>query len=312
MTVSSVPVVAQALTAVLTSTVSPSATLACSATGGLVGVSVGDTVDVVVAVPDGLAVEPPAEAVPVQALASSTRALNEASPHMWRLGIQNTDTHATARLERMMATSAQPADIVNRSLIERSGNIFARSMSMFVSEQRKALAIEALAIRKLATGKSKNKAMDVQRILVAHFVQSAITQCVAMFLASTLGDDEDEDREWSVKQWALSLSLGPISGLFLVGRGIESIARRMLGLRIFPNNDLAGKAADDLIRGTKSMDELFNPDDAEDVMTSLDALSAAAGSVGSGLFGPAAGAVDVSANLAREAIKITKALSDEE
>jgi len=218
--------------------------------------------------------------------------------------VEMADTHATARLERMMATSAQPADIVNRSLIERSGNIFARSMSMFVSEQRKALAIEALAIRKLATGKSKNKAMDVQRILVAHFVQSAITQCVAMFLASTLGDDEDEDREWSVKQWALSLSLGPISGLFLVGRGIESIARRMLGLRIFPNNDLAGKAADDLIRGTKSMDELFNPDDAEDVMTSLDALSAAVGSVGSGLFGPAAGAVDVSANLAREAVKI--------
>ena len=221
------------------------------------------------------------------------------------------EAHATARLERMIATSAQPSDIVNRSLIERSGNIFARSMSMFVSEQRKALAIEVLAIRKLATGKSKNKALDVQRILVAHFVQSAITQSVAMFLASTLGDDEDEDREWSVKQWALSLSLGPISGLFLVGRGIDSIARRALGLRIFPNNDLAGKAADDLIRGTKSMDELFSSD-PEDVMTSMDALSTAVGSVGSAFFSPSAGVVDVSANLVREGIKITKALTEEE
>jgi len=48
------------------------------------------------------------------------------------------------------------------------------------------------------------------------------------------------------------------------------------------------------------------------VMTSLDALSAAAGSVGSGLFGPAAGAVDVSANLVREGIKILQALAEED
>ena len=47
-------------------------------------------------------------------------------------------------------------------------------------------------------------------------------------------------------------------------------------------------------------------------MTSLDALSTAAGSVGSALLGPASGAVDVSANLVREGIKITKALTEEE
>jgi hypothetical protein len=188
--------------------------------------------------------------------------------------------------------------------MERSTNPFMRSMSMFVSDQRKALAIEVLAIRKLVTGKSKNKAMDVQRFLVAHFIQAAVSQTMAGAMASMLGDDDDKEREWSTEQWSLALALGPVNGLFVLGRIIDKIGRGLLGLRIFPNNDLAGKAADDLIRGTKSMDELFNPDDAEDVMTSLDALSTAAGSVGSAFFGPAAGAVDVSANLAREAIKI--------
>jgi hypothetical protein len=216
------------------------------------------------------------------------------------------DAYATTRMERMIATSAQPSDIYARSLSERSTNPFMRSMSMFVSDQRKALAIEVLAIRKLVTGKSKNKAMDVQRFLVAHFIQAAVSQTMAGALASMFGDDDDKEREWSTEQWSLALALGPVNGLFVLGRLIDKIGRGLLGLRIFPNNDLAGKAADDLIRGTKSVDELFNPDDAEDVMTSLDALSAATGSVGSAFFGPAAGVVDVSANLAREAIKILK------
>lgn len=222
------------------------------------------------------------------------------------------DAAATARLERMIATSAQPSDVYARALYERSGNPFMRSMAMFVSDQRKALAIEVLALRKLITGKSKNKALDVQRVLVAHFIQAAVSQTMAGALASMFGDDDDSEREWSTEQWTLALTLGPVNGLFVLGRLIDKVGRGLLGLRIFPNNDLAGKAADDLIRGTKSMDELFNPDDAEDVMTSLDALSAAAGSVGSGLFGPAAGAVDVSANLVREGIKITKALAEED
>ena len=222
------------------------------------------------------------------------------------------DAYATSKVERMVATSAQPSDIVNRSLYERSGNPFMRSMSMFVSDQRKALAIELLAIRKLATGKSKNKSLDVQRILVAHFIQAAVSQLMAGALASMFGDDDDKEREWSTEQWTLALALGPVNGLFVLGRLIDKTARLALGLRVFPNNDLAGKAADDLIRGTKSMDELFNPDDAEDVITSMDALSTAAGAIGSAAFGPAAGAVDVSANVLREGEKIRKALAEEE
>lgn len=220
------------------------------------------------------------------------------------------DAYATGKVERMVATSAQPSDIVNRSLYERSGNLFMRSLSMFVSDQRKALAIELLAIRKLATGKSKNKALDVQRIFVAHFIQAAVSQLMAAVIASKFGDDDDKEREWSTEQWALALALGPVNGLFVLGKLIDKTARLALGLRVFPNNDLAGKAADDLIRGTKSMDELFNPDDAEDVITSLDALSTAAGAIGSAAFGPAAGAVDVSANILREGEKIRKAMAE--
>ena len=220
------------------------------------------------------------------------------------------DSAAIARVEKMIATSAQPSDVYARALYERSGNPFMRSMSMFVSDQRKTLAIELMAIRRIATGKSKNKAMDVQRAIVAHVVMASVSQVMAGVIASLLGDDEDRDREWSAEQWTLALALGPINGLFVFGRLIDKIGRGLLGLRVFPNDDLASKAASDLLRGGKNMDELFNPDDPEEFMDALDSASSALGAGMSAAFGPVGGAVDVGANLVREGRKAAKRMSE--
>jgi len=220
------------------------------------------------------------------------------------------DAKAIARVEKMIATSAQPSDVYARALYERSGNPFMRSMSMFVSDQRKALAVELMAIRKLATGKSKNKSLDVQRALVAHIVQAAVSQVMAGVIASLLGDDEDRDREWSTDQWTLALTLGPVNGLFVLGRLIDKVGRSLLGLRVFPSDDLASKTANDLLRGGKNMDELFSPDNSEEFIDALDSLSTAAAAGASAVIGPAAGAVDVGANVLREARKIQERLSE--
>lgn len=220
------------------------------------------------------------------------------------------DAKAIARVEKMIATSAQPSDVYARALYERSGNPFMRSMSMFVSDQRKALAVELMAIRKLATGKSKNKSLDVQRALVAHVAQAAVSQVMAGVIASLLGDDEDRDREWSTDQWTLALTLGPVNGLFVLGRLIDKVGRSLLGLRVFPSDDLASKTANDLLRGSKNMDELFSSDNSEEFIDALDSLSTAAAAGASAVIGPAAGAVDVSANVLREARKIQDRLSE--
>jgi len=219
------------------------------------------------------------------------------------------DAKAIARVEKMIATSAQPSDVYARALYERNGNAFMRSMSMFVSDQRKALAIELMAIRKLATGKSKNKSLDVQRAFVAHIVQAAVSQVMAGVIASLLGDDEDRDREWSTDQWTLALTLGPVNGLFVAGRLIDKGLRSILGLRVFPSDNLADKAFVDIWRAGKNIDDIFS-DDPEDVINEIDNLSAAAGAGLSAAFGPAAGAVDVGANVLREARKIQDRLSE--
>lgn len=233
------------------------------------------------------------------------------------------DSKAIARVEKMIATSAQPSDIYARSLRERSGNLFMRGLAMFVSETRKTLAIELMAIRKLATGKSKNKALDIQRFLVAHFVMAGVSQLSAMVIASLLGDDEDRDREWSVEQWTLALALGPVNGMFVFGKLIDRGGRFLINsdfyqerfgtgqkLSMFPDDNLSEKAFTDVYKAVVNVNDLFNPENPDDFMNEIDNVSSAVGAAASTFFGPAAGAVDVSANVLREARKIQDRLSE--
>jgi hypothetical protein len=113
----------------------------------------------------------------------------------------------------------------------------------------------------------------------------------------------------STEQWTLALTLGPINGLFVAGRLIDKGLRSILGLRVFPSDNLADKAFVDIWRAGKNMDDLFS-DDPEDVINEIDNLSAAVGAGMSAVIGPAGGAADVGANLIREARKIQERLSE--
>ncbi len=196
-------------------------------------------------------------------------------------------------VENMIARSAQPADLVNRSLVEDSSNAFVKQMWMFASEQRKTLGIEYYAIKRLLTGRSKNKAMDVQRVLVAHFIMGLTSQIMNGIVALALGDDDDVEREWSAEEFGASLLAGPISGLFVLGDAMKLTMRYALGVRVFkPTDQGIAKAAWDLRDAVKNFDHLFSSD-SEEVVKEIDKLSKSIGMVMSALIGPAGMAPDV-------------------
>jgi hypothetical protein len=215
---------------------------------------------------------------------------------------------AMKRVERMIATSAQPADLVNRALIENQTNPIVKSLWMFASESRKSLAIELMAMRNLAKGKEVG--MNIQRILVAHFVQAAVTQLMGSFLMSIMGDDDDKERAWSLDTWALSLALGPINGLFVLGSVIDTAARRAAGMYTFPSELLPGQVYSVTEKAVRNIDDLFQ-DDPDSVLDEIDKISVAVGTIMSTIFGPAGGAVDVFGNVARDARKIYKSQTED-
>lgn len=211
---------------------------------------------------------------------------------------------ANKAVERMIAITAQPADLVNRSLIEGSPNPFVKAAWMFASESRKTLAIEYYAAKRLLTGRSKNKAMDFQRVAVAHFVMGAVTQLMSGLLALAFSDDDKREREWSADEWAAAILAGPINGLFVVGDGLNYMLRAALRLRVFKSLPGYVKTAEDAKEAATHVDALLSGD-GEEILKEMDRLSAAIGSVSSAFVGPAAQAPDVLlGNPLREVAKI--------
>lgn len=199
---------------------------------------------------------------------------------------------AAQAVDEMLATAAQPADAANRSLIEGSQNPFVKMVWMFASENRKTLAVEYFAAKRLLTGKSVNKAMDVQRIVVAHVVMGVTTQIMASLLALIAGNDDDKDRELSAGEWEAAILAGPINGLFVLGDGINYAIRSMLGLRVFQSKNGFMKYFEDAKMTASHIDDLFDGD-GDKMRKEINRLSGSIGNILSAFFGPAAQAPDV-------------------
>lgn len=202
-------------------------------------------------------------------------------------GMNETQAESAAldQIEMMIAESAQPADPANRSLIEGLQNPWLKSMWMFASESRKNLAVEIMALRRLATGKSKNKALDLQRAVVAHVVMGATTQLMAGILSLLMGDDDDKEREWSVEEWASAIVAGPINGLFLFGDAFNYIGRRLFGLHAFEPSTAIGQAIKTVSYAPDNLDKVINGDPEEQRKAFL-RLSEAVGQAAAALVGP--------------------------
>jgi hypothetical protein len=228
-------------------------------------------------------------------------------------GMNETQAESAAmdQIEMMIAESAQPADAANRSLIEGLQNPWLKSMWMFASESRKTLAVEIMALRRLATGKSKNKAMDVQRAVVAHVVMATTTQLMAGILSLLMGDDDDREREWSVEEWAAAIAAGPINGLFLFGDAVNYVGRRLFGLHAFEPSTAIGQAVKTVSSAPSNLDKVINGEPEEQRKAFLrlgEAVGQAASLVGPG--NPFTATDVILGNPLKDAEKILTRLTD--
>lgn len=208
------------------------------------------------------------------------------------MGEQSARAEAEKRVDKMIARTAQPVDANQRALVENQRNPFVKSMWMFASESRKALAIEVLALEKLIKGKSKSKRMDVQRIVVAHILQGLVTQFMASLYKSVFGDEDDYEKTWSAEEWAAAIVAGPINGLFVVGGAIEWGIKKVMGAQAYSSGESAlARAADEVYYAGANIDDLWGDD--EEMLDEVFRITSAIGQVAHTLGFPLWGAIDV-------------------
>jgi hypothetical protein len=214
-------------------------------------------------------------------------------------GMKEADAQAFAmeEMDRVVHRTAQPAETVDRSLRELETQGPAKLLYLFATEARQKVAMDYRAVSELIRG--QNKADNVRKIFVIHFVMPIITQTMANLykdLFTSAGDEEDDDSNWEAMDYLRAMILGPVNGVFLVGQGIEAAVTRVLGQRTFEtsNNPLAEAVAN--LDRKLGRSEPFNTEDAEAIARDARSYLQTAGNFGSvfGSYGAAAAGIVLS------------------
>jgi len=124
---------------------------------------------------------------------------------------------ATARMETVVADSAQPETVRDKSLSELRGGLVARLLMPFQSANRQALGMTLLAVK-------QKRWQDVAQMAAIHWVATGIiAQTIGSIMRSLFSDDDLED-VWEWEDYARAMVIGPLTGARYLGMAIEALA----------------------------------------------------------------------------------------
>jgi hypothetical protein len=171
------------------------------------------------------------------------------------------DQAAKDAVEAMIYRYGQPVLMGQKSNIENSGNVFAKTFFLFMSDPRLKTALLADSVRGLATGQGNWK--DHVRRIVAVEMMAIVSHVLATAFRDATSDDDDEDL-WSMGGFARALLLAPLQGYFLVGSVSEVVLSRLTEARWFtPTQNPLIRTADTAFKAFNNLDDAFNFDDPD-------------------------------------------------
>lgn len=164
---------------------------------------------------------------------------------------------ALEEMDMAVATYGQPSTVSQRSRFEFQGT-FAKVLFMFATDARAKAGIYMRAWGDVVRG--ENVAENVWRIVWMNslfMAGEALRDLWGLFTA----DDDDEVFEW--EDYVRALVLGPGSGLFLAGAGLELITNAMTGGWIFDRSENPMKrVASDAVKIVTHPEKLVDPESA--------------------------------------------------
>jgi hypothetical protein len=189
------------------------------------------------------------------------------------------ETAALREVEDIVGATAQPSDVVDRSLFEARLNSFGRLLFMFASEARQKSSLWATAWRNTLTGEGTKE--DARVLVLSHLIIAPMLQAITAAWRDARSDDDDEffDAEnWAPLDFLKAIVAGPLAGLPLINEVVSG----------FDNAGPLGR----YVSGGKSILQLFKGPDENDaekaewyvkriarVMQGMDAFTGVAGSV---------------------------------
>jgi hypothetical protein len=149
-------------------------------------------------------------------------------------GLDATQAEAIAlrEVEDMIGRTAQPADVVDRSLFEAGLGPMGRLAFMFASEARQKSSLWLSAWQNTLTGKATRA--DYRTLFLLHFVVGPMIQTITAAWRDARDDDDEEvfDAEnWDPMDYLKAMVAGPLSGIPLVNEALSG----------FPDSGIFGR-----------------------------------------------------------------------
>jgi len=158
---------------------------------------------------------------------------------------------ATREAEASVARTAQPSEMMDRSLVELGMSPMAKFLFMFATEARQKAAI---AWDAYAPSSGLSKGERASRLIMLHIVLPLIIQTITSAWRDARDDGEDDEvfdeKNWQAGDYAKAMILGPLLGIPVIGGGLNAAMTGLFGGHYFANdpnqplNQAAGGAAD--------------------------------------------------------------------
>jgi hypothetical protein len=166
---------------------------------------------------------------------------------------------ADEEAEASVARTAQPAEMMDRSLGELGMAPMAKFLFMFASEARQKAAI-ALEAYSPSSGLSKGE--RATRLLLLHVVFPVIIQTVSSAWRDARDDDDDElfdEDNWRAGDFLKAMILGPLTGIPIIGGSLNAALTPLFGGHYFANDptqplNKAATGADDILEAIEEGD----------------------------------------------------------
>ena len=218
------------------------------------------------------------------AYVAEKQSLRKTNPNMSEADIK---AQALDYVDDMMARYAQPADRMSKSLMENTRPVLGKFLVLFQSEARKYLVINALAGRKLLTGKGvQSRKLAAQQMLVSnlvvtgglHLIEAAFS---ALFRNYGEGDDPEEkflNEFFDGKKFLAALIADQLAGVPLFGGAWTMGVNKLMGEKVFTSTSnpmvrsIGGAAT--LLTSAAKMDENSASENADIILKSFQSFFA--------------------------------------
>ena len=156
---------------------------------------------------------------------------------------------------------AQPVSFGQKSMVENSGDMLAKTFFLFMSDPRLKTAILADAARGLATGRG-NASEHIRRI-VAVELMAIVSHVISSAFRDTFSDDDDEEI-WNLGGFAKAILLAPLQGFFFAGTASELAISKLTGQKFYTSTQNPFVTSmEQAIRAGTNMEDAINFDDPE-------------------------------------------------